>query len=262
MAEPLTRATCRDAVRRRIGVVPAVDSNTIASIEGDPTTAQPHPTNAHLNQLISDVISDLSIKCRIGEISQPVRIPVPAQTAYGPYTVDLHAGVLGEDVAFQLNSIRRVYWNTSTSYAYGQNIVLKPTSAEDMDRRGFGAVNTAPGTPSQWWTQGYSIRIFPAPNVSGDLYIEGDMGIYSPVSDSEVIRGIPADYHKVVADGVAAFFCMSQTNDQVLMDTGKFYLQLYMEGVEAVKSWVATFNKAKQHKLTFLGDPRRRAFRR
>lgn len=262
MAEPMTRAKCRDAVRRRIGVVPAIDSSTIAANEGDPPASQPHPTNAFLNQIISDVISDISIKARIGEISQPVRIPIPAQTAYGPYTIDLHAGILGEDVAFQINSVRRVYWTTAQYYSYGQNIVLRPTSAEDIDRRGFGAVNIAPGTPSQWWTQGYSIRILPSPNVSGDLYIEGDLGIYSPAADSELIRGIPADYHKVIADGAAAMFCISQTGDQVLLETGKFYMQQYLEGVEAIKSWAATFNKAKQHKITFLGDPRRRAFRR
>jgi len=170
-----TRAELRDAVRRLIGRVPASE---LGGKVGDPLPSQPTPTNSAINDAIDEAIAELNRAVLIGDTTGHQAYSVSAQTTNGPCVIQLK-----EDAARY--SVISVQWNQDSTY-----LLLEP-SMMIIERTNEETLNTPPGVPQKWWTEGDKIALLPAPATSGTALVTYTMGIALPEPDTATITGVP-----------------------------------------------------------------------
>jgi len=203
MAIALNRAQIRDRVRRvYLGITPPIDPQpgTGAPVPGaqagDAPTQRPDPSNAVLNDCLEMAVADLCRKCDYHE-NRVEAFPVAAYPAgfSGPAWVGLQE-FLG---SANLRDIKRVVWTDSTH----PPTLLQGTSWQTRDRLQQPQEAVPCGLPVFYLLQGYELGLLPAPTAAGTLSMLLGTSPYGPVTDQDILRQLPVDFHEVVFVGAA-----------------------------------------------------------
>lgn len=234
MADVLTMRQMRDAIRTlRLNKRTAVEAALDAGLDpmafggpGEPSPNEPDPTNLQCNLAIHDTISDINIKARLGGGDKTVALPIAAQTANGPYRVNLQTDFFPREA--QINEVKRVWWGTG-------NTPLRWTSQREQDALGIDFMTVPPALPQQCWTNNYGLYLLPAPSTADTLYALLSTALQGPVSDDDIIPQLPADLYPVVLDGAGYRLCATQPDDAVMQERAKILGPRYLDGINDIK---------------------------
>lgn len=247
---PLTRAEFRDAVRRRMSMVPPVDDGVGSA--GAVPTRNPYPTNPLLNQLLNEAVIFLSRKGKLAKDPVPRLIDVGAQTADGPFYTSLSL----ISPAYSVNSVNRVAWIPDG----GEETQLFPDDRENMDRTYRNYMTQAVATPQRYWTEGGYLLIWPSPSAAGTLSLMLGTRLWSQSQnlDGEYVNIIPADYQPLVTLKAVSLTCATQPDDALLKELkGAVDLEL-LDGMADFLSWCHRQNRSQQSRM--VAKTERRGF--
>jgi len=202
----LTLAEIRDDIRRFYNGRCPSDSGDL-SLVGQPFANQPHPSNQLINMCVQRAVSEVNRKVRWG--SSVLTTAITLQTANGPLAVPLTQ--FQTQGGPQINIVRRAWWNDSVN----NSVLLYPRSIDAIERDRIDWMDQAPGIPNLYWVEGYTLYLWPAPNLDGTLGVRAGMGLLAPLSDVDTVKECPADYLPVFEDIVMAEVCAAQPDDSV-----------------------------------------------
>lgn len=261
MSTLLSRADLRDWVRRgRLGITPPID-NVPGAVAGQQPTYRPDPTNPVLNQAITEALAEVNKIANV-RTNMEVEIPVAAQTQIvGPTTVSLlDAGGAGRN---GLNHVTRVVWDNGTNTPFP----LQATTYQKQDQRqdrlwnNYDALGLA-NCPAYYFIVGYTMTIFPSPNVAGTLRIYATTTLLSPTSDGDYITDLPLDYTEDIITGVACRYWMMRSDDTDSQTKLNAWLPRWEAGKAAITEWYQSLAGDFQPSLTYEGNRRQRGNRR
>lgn len=245
MYGPLSRAQMRDQARRMLDQIPPVDDG---GAEGAQPTRFPYPTNTELNTAINEAVAFFSRECRIGGDPVPRSMPLPQCTNLGPFALALQQIAPGGSV----NEARGVKWATNTTTANP----LRPRNREEMDRLLIGWESQVPGTPSDYWVEGGSLMIWPAPSCAGLLVLQFGTALWLQATnlDLEVLDVIPNDYLPVVMAQVVLNVAAKQPGDVEMVGRAKYYAGVVGDenrgGLSQMMAFFARRNRSYQSGIT------------
>jgi hypothetical protein len=207
-----------------------------------PTTSQPTPSNAHIDQAVNEALADINRYCNLAETSTDISISVAAQTANGAYRHSL--GLLAATYPhISIQQVRVAYWNDGTAVER-----LTPTSRSEMDRDESSWQNTDNATPDKYWIEAGQICLYPSPLSAGTLVISCTTGLSLDEADGSVPTEIPADYHPVICDMAAALVASATPEDTEMASRYSMLAERVVAGREDILRWYA--NRSPLHKPT------------
>lgn len=204
----VTRPFMRDNIRRMMGVTPPHDTLPLAII-GEPPMGQPTPTNAEINQAITDAISRLNTRVGFNG-STSVVVAVPAASANGAQYFPMQG--MGPGSGSQqnnINSIQKCVWNPGPGQAL---IPLVATSQAELDRLQYAWDNYPPAVPQFYMVERYQLGIVPPAQTAGTLQLYAGTSVYDFCSDTDVLNELPVDYELVLEQ--MAVLLLSQRRPQ------------------------------------------------
>lgn len=262
MPAPLTLDDISDRVRRKLSSTPPIDDRNLPPelrVSGDEHPNDRRFSNPLIYQMVEETVSELNVECGLtGSGDAPIPITITAQTADGPYRVDMSSDFGPRES--EINAINRVWWNDGSS-----NYPMTPTSWRKKEADRFDYWSQVPDIPSEYWVDGYALWIVAAPSAAGTLYVLASKALHGPLTRRDTITNLPADLHTVVVDGTALRICTTQPKDQVLSDAAATLggpNGLYTRGVNRVKSLMGRMNSQNQDGLVLSNDYRRMGFYR
>lgn len=207
-----TRRQFRDSFRRDMGLPIASDRG---GKEGDPASTHPRPSNGEINQALEDALSEYCVETGF-QIATAVTESVEAQTDDGPYAFALRnlgttsetGGLRGGDT----NAVRRVVWDDGTA-----KTTLRPMRREEMERDNRNLSEEPVGTPRNWWVEGYTLNIWPAPQTAGTLRLIVESGVIGFDDDGDVIESLPEDHQVGVRYLAVSLYAESKPSDPEML---------------------------------------------
>lgn len=240
MSTYFTRAAFRDIIRRNIQIPPPLDTNQGA--EGDCPSAFPSPSNADLNQAINEAIANLNIACDLGRVLD-VEVSVAAQTANGPFYIDLRTVTApGRDANGWINTVERASWTTDdTNFTR-----LFPVSRREKDRNGRMWENDAPGTPNEYWIEGYNLALWTAPGTAGTLHLIAGTELFPLSTDGATLTEIAAQFQVVVSNYATMLVAVKRPQDAEMQAIAGNFGAMAKDGMQALKVWANRKNVPQQ----------------
>lgn len=238
----------RDWVRRMLGIVPPIDTSDPDAQVGDTPIQQPYPSNSLINQVIGSTADWVNTEVGLVTDSAIRSISVSAQTADGPYRVDL--GTLADDPY----GVREAWWNNGTN-----DLHLTPTSFAELDRRGFIWPDEGVSTPQYLVVEPGSIFIHPAPSAAGTLKLRCANGICGPVSDSDGFKNLPHALVTHMLYNVIVELAATLADDAGMAARAQAFAGRAQVGLSAIGRHIAGFNE--QHQPGIVPEPYRRVGR-
>jgi len=237
-----TRAEYRDWLRRELGIVPPRDQWLMWQDLGQtpdgpmpPAGAQPTDNlqilNSTLNQCIQSACNRVTIECRVPDALRWTDIPVPGQTATGPYTFRLSTlPGFAERSAVRL---RRSYWQPPN----GQFQPVTPTDLSQLDTQGVDYLNNGPGAPTQIAIEGDLVYLLPGPDQDGTLRLTVGSGALAPQTDLEGFDGVPSSYDEQVLYIALTEVAMIPTVDAEMRARAQSFAPLAERGLLNLTNW-------------------------
>ena len=213
-----TRPVMRDRIRRAMGITPPSDTQPLGVV-GEPPLGQPTPTNAEINQAITDGISWLNEKVKFAG-STSVSMSIPAATANGIQFVSLTGvGTGSGSNQNNVNSIQKAVWNPGSGSAL---IALRATDAAELDRLNLNGDNYPPAVPRVYLVERYQIGLLPAAQAAGTLLLYAGLSVYNFCSDTDVLNILPVDYELVLESVVVLFLSQRRPQEPSAMSRIQF----------------------------------------
>jgi hypothetical protein len=191
-----TRPMMRDRIRRQMGVTPPVDTLPLG-VPGEPPMGQPTPTNAEINQAITDAIR--WINARVGfSGSTAVNLSVPAYTGIGPQYLSLVGVGTGSGTnQFNIDAIQKAVW----SPGQGQSLIpLFATDQQEQDRLQTNWDNQPASVPRYYlWTRN-QVGVLPGAQTAGTLQLYVTEAVYNFCDDTDILNALPIDYEGILEE--------------------------------------------------------------
>lgn len=203
-----TRPYMRDRIRIAMGVTPPSQTLPLGVV-GEAPMGQTTPTNAEINQAITDAISRLNIRVGFNG-STSVVVAVPAASANGAQYFPMQG--MGPGSGSQqnnINSIQKCVWNPGPGQAL---IPLVATSQAELDRLQYAWDNYPPAVPQFYMVERYQLGIVPPAQMAGTLQLYAGTSVYDFCSDTDVLNELPVDYELVLEQ--MAVLLLSQRRPQ------------------------------------------------
>lgn len=239
--QPFTRAQFRDEIRLAVGKTPAI---ALGGVSGQPNPRQPKPNNWTIDRCINNALSNVNRKLSPGRTPAPVAISIEAQTADGPYRVDLSEARQG--VSGSLLAVRHAYWYDGTS--------TSPLTLADYQgtlRAGDQPERTAVGDlPTHYWVDGNALYLLPAPLAAGTLYIEAGTGLSIGPGDGDTIPSLPGDMCPCVVNAAAALVAAATPDDVEMRSRLQLLAPLAQDGIDDLTAWLITQATRGQTRMT------------
>ena len=208
MATPSNLAGYREFLRLRLGIQTPLErwrlyadtgtpyvwydktgaERTDAPPSGMQPTWQPDPSNYKLDSAVSNGASTANRQIGLADAGSIRQVAVPAQTADGPYIIDLAAVPGFTDRS--INSIRRAWWFDGAE----THQRLIPTILSSLDRIDSQYIGESPSSARRFAIEGYKLYILPAPSADGYFEFMAGCGILAPQDDTDGFDQIPTDY--------------------------------------------------------------------
>lgn len=235
----MNRAEMRDRVRRLLGIKPPIDTSDPDAKAGDEPIQQPYPHNALINQVIDSTAALVNAQLGIAIDSIIRSVTVSAQTADGPYRLDLG---LVDDYA-----VMDAWWNNGSNDA-----ILRPTSFTDLNRDGIVWSDEAPSTPDHIIVEGMSLYLYPAPASAGTLKLRCKLGISGPTSDADTFHQLPRELVDLMVYPVVIELADSLPDDVEMASRARAFGNKAAVAVDAIARWVNTTNMRYQPSISAL----------
>lgn len=219
----------RDAIRRRLGIVPAVDAG---GREGDPVATYPWPSNKAINAAIDEALAEINREAELTRGTEQEWFLQP-QSEPGPAS-------LPRVMLQRPGSIQEAYW-----YCNGRKEKLKPSTREEMARDNKDWLNTPPGTPTTYVDGTQYIWIWPAPASPGSVIFYVSNPLVMPDLDDATVTELPLDYLPIICDMAAAALALSVPDDDEMLTRAQAYVAKAQEGKLAILKHIST--RAKEH---------------
>lgn len=228
-----TRPMMRDRIRRQMGVTPPVDTLPLG-VSGEPPMGQPTPTNAEINQAITDAIR--WINDRVGfNGSTAVNISVPAFTGIGPQYISLTGVGAGSGTnQNNIDAIQKAVWNPGSGQAL---IPLFATSQAEQDRLQTNWDNQPPSVPQYYMVERNQVGLLPSAQTAGTLQVYATTAVYDFCGDTDILVALPVDYEGILES--YAILLLSQRRPQEPGAESRIsYLTAQTEqGIQAIGNW-------------------------
>lgn len=191
-----TRPIMRDRIRRAMGVTPPADTLPLGVV-GEPPMGQPTPTNAEINQAITDAIRWINDKVGFNG-STAVNITVPAFTGIGPQYISLTGVVAGSGTnQNNIDAIQKAVWNPGAGQAL---IPLFATSQAEQDRLQTNWDNNPPSVPRFYLMERYQVGLLPSAQAAGVLQLYCTTAVYDFCGDLDILIALPVDYEGILEE--------------------------------------------------------------
>lgn len=237
-------AQSRDVVRRRLGQVPPIDTTLAGAKPGDAPSWDPSPSNAAINQCISEACSMITTECGVVDNANVIEVPIDAQTDNGPYLVPLNT--LTGQPTDQVVTVKNAWWADTSE---GGDRPLVPQSFEGRERVNWRDWSREPGLPAWYAVDNYRVYLMPAPANGGTLKLRVGLGLIAPMDDISEFHGVPADYVPRIID-VAVFLLASINPADTDMGARLPAMKLKRdEAIYSIRQWYNTQNAAYQPRL-------------
>jgi Putative binding domain, N-terminal/Viral BACON domain len=203
-----TRPYMRDRIRIAMGVTPP--SQTLPDgVVGEAPMGQTTPTNAEINQAITDAISRLNTRVGFNG-STSVTVAVPAASANGVQYFPMQGmGTGSGSQQNNIDSIQKCVWNPGPGQAL---VPLVATSQAELDRLQYAWDNYPPAVPQFYMVERYQLGIVPPAQSAGTLQLYAGTAVYNFCSDTDVLNELPVDYELVLEQ--MAVLLLSQRRPQ------------------------------------------------
>lgn len=245
--ELLTRANMRERIRRdRLGIITPLQMSLASAAAGDVPTYQPDPSNESINAAIEEALAELNSDIFFATGSSLIPISVAAQTANGPYRINLQTAISSYTALGQINTTRHVHW-TPTS---GPVINLTPRTFLELNRDYQDIYNTPVGMPNFYSIEGYQILLFPAPSVVGTLYLEAGLSMLSPTSDTDTVGQLPADFMPVIMDMATVQLIPTLIGDVEMQARAQMLVPRAANGKLRVAKWFSDQQQGSDNNIT------------
>lgn len=248
---PLTRAEMRDAIRRDFNIIPPIDAGT--GIAGAQPDYRPHPSNAFLNQKLTDALAYLSAKVNYS-VNTDYEISVPVTTDNGAQGFDLWAPRDGMGIA-TIDDVRQVVFDDGVN-----TYPLLPRNYLEMNRGYVQWQSMQPARPRWFWIEGYTLFLLPGSSLGGTLHcIVGD-GMTNYINDASYIEQLPQTYHTGVRYIADMLIAASQPDDAEMNAFYAKYQPMAVEWIDQIGQWYNQASMMEQTTLAFKSN--RRSVRR
>lgn len=247
----VTRPLMRDAIRRKLGIEPPIDTGL--GLAGDEPRGQRYPTNPALNQFIGDAIRYINTEGNLHvNIGVSFTIPAYPPNWQGPALISL----VGDPVCagrLSINNVKRVVYTDTAGNMYR----LRATSYFDRDRNLYAWDTTFAGSqPIQFAVEAASLLIWPAPLTAGTLSLYVGTSFPNFTSDSDWLDQLPIDYQKVIEDWATVFACQARPNEPNNLHQYQMYRTDALRGLALIKKWHAHISE--EYITGFVPDKGRR----
>lgn len=203
-----TRPYMRDRIRIAMGVTPPSQTLPLGVV-GEAPMGQTTPSNAEINQAITDAISKLNTRVGFNG-STSVVVAVPAASANGAQYFPMQGMGTGSGTQQNnINSIQKCVWNPGPGQAL---IPLVATSQAELDRLQYAWDNYPPAVPQFYMVERYQLGIVPPAQTAGTLQLYAGTSVYDFCSDTDVLNELPVDYELVLEQ--MAVLLLSQRRPQ------------------------------------------------
>jgi hypothetical protein len=242
----MTLAEQRDWLRQRLGVITPIErwnswggaSNPAQGPRPVPGTQpdwSPAPSNVLLNSAISTACDVVNRNANLS--GSHIRYhDVAATSSNGPQAIEL-ASLEGYPQR-SIISIRKAWWLTSpgdTSTAFR----LQPRVIGDLDRRGASYIADGPGTPFEFWVDGYTLFIHFGASAAGQVaYVAGD-GLLAPLTDNDTFDPIPSSYDTCILNIALVELGKMLPNDTEMKARAVAFTPDAASGLNDIMSWFA-----------------------
>lgn len=186
----MNRAQMRDWLRRNLGIQPPIDTQLEGAKAGDAPSWQPDPSNASLDQAIRDACAFVNRELRLTDAGSVTSISVTAQTADGPYWLEMNHQITGLRPG-SVVGVKAAWWNNGTDRRQ-----LTPITLEELERDGVRYLDEPVGDPRWYVVSGYRLGVYPAPSAAGTLEGRFTTGLLAPESDAQSFQQIPEEYEQ------------------------------------------------------------------
>lgn len=239
----------RDWLRQRLGVTTPIErwlewggaSNPAQGpcpVPGTQPEWSPSPSNTILNSAISTACDVVNRNANLS--GNRIRYhQVDSTAAYGPQAINL--GSMEGYPERSITSIRSAWWLTSQNDP-STGFRLLPRTIGDLDRRGASYIADAPGTPFEFWVDGYTFFLHFGSAAAGTLaYVAGD-GLLAPLVDTDVFDPIPASYDTCILNIALVELGKMLPNDVEMLNRAKAFASDAATGLNDVMSWYNGMN--------------------
>lgn len=234
-SQVLNRAQLRDAIRRKLNITPPID--LAQGNIGDQPANRGNPSNFQMNDAIQEAVYDLNRRCNF-HVNNNINISVPAisPSVLGPYEINLNVAAVQSNPVLgiaSINDVRRAEFIQSGGAYYR----LEPTDYREVDLARTDYKTTPPGTPRQYWIEGYKLYVYPSQAVSGVINLICGTGLLAYQTDEDVLSQIPLDYQDVIQYLAIQILMSGQTMDKEAKERMAVFAQLAEQGVMDVNRW-------------------------
>lgn len=231
----LNRAQMRDAIRRKLNITPPIDAGT--GNAGDQPVNRGNPSNQQMNDAIQESVHSLNRRCNF-HVNNNINVPVPAinSSVLGPYEINLQAAAVQSNPNLDLatiNDVRRAEYIDSSATYYR----LEPTDYRELGLQRTDYKATPPGTPRQYWLEGYKLYVYPAQSVSGVVNLICGTGLLAFRLDTDTLTQIPLDYQDVIQYMAIDILMSGQTMDKEAKERRAIFSQLAENGILDIYRW-------------------------
>lgn len=248
MGRAYTRAEMRDWVRERLGITPPIAQPITSPLFGPAGTEpkdRPNPNNHLINSAIDEALSVINTRTGFHSFRFNLTIPATSLTMgaqqiklslIDPTEVTNNNAIVSGIGTLNINSIRRVLW-TDASQTEPNFLTPSPYRETDNGLVNFDAM--PPAIPTNYFTDGYCMFLYPASQNGGTLTLWAGTGLINPLSDSSTIDQLPSDYYPDVLYNVMVTIGQSRLLNTEMMQIAASYSGKAEAGIENIGAWQA-----------------------
>lgn len=228
-----TRPMMRDRIRRQMGVTPPID-NLPLGVAGEPPMGQPTPTNAEINNAITDAIRWINDKVGFNG-STAVNLSVPAYTGVGPQYISLTGVGTGSGTnQNNIDAIQKAVWNPGTGQAL---VPLFSTSQAEQDRLQTNWDNQPAAVPYLYLWERYQIGVLPGAQTTGTLQLYCTTAVYDFCDDTDILVSLPVDYELILEQYAVLLLSQRRPQEPGAMSRIQFLMPLTEQGITLIGNY-------------------------
>lgn len=207
-----TLREAREQVRRsRLGILTPLVARIEDALPGDEPDWAQQPSNEVLDDACRDAVRRINLASGSEQNVQTISLAVDAQTADGPYTVNL------SDLSVRagmINNLRDAWWQDASGNYYP--LTSRTWAQWGRDGSTPGVMDMDAATPTRYLLQGQTLTLWPAPDTAGTLTLRCGVGLLPPLTDISVFAGLPDDCWADLLDLIAVGAARANIDDTAM----------------------------------------------
>lgn len=243
-------------MRYRIGLRTPLEAGIPGAQSGDCPDWDPEPSNMKLDSFIDSACDIINQQVGVSGDSQIRSLAISAQTADGPYCVDL--GSLSGYPDRSVMGVRRAWWDDG-----GGPSPLQARFLADLTRENDQWANDEASTPTMFAVEGYTLYLMASPSAAGTLKFMCSTGLVAPQSDNDTFQGIPETFDSALLYIAIVQYGKAEAGDAEMAARAKAFTSDAAAGMSKLEAWFNGDNQPQaESSIIFDATPFRRNARR